>query len=186
MAEPHALDQIGLRRIDGGSATLADYAGQVVLVVNVASKCGLTPQYESLERAYTAHRADGLVVLGFPCNQFRGQEPGSEAEIQAFCSSTYDVDFPLFAKIDVNGSQRHPLYQAMIDAEPDAYERPEGGMRERLRQFGVEAPRGDVMWNFEKFLIGRDGRVIGRYAPDITIDDAPLRDALHAELVGAA
>ncbi len=186
MAEPHALDQIGLRRIDGSSATLADYAGQVVLVVNVASKCGLTPQYESLERAYVAHRADGLVVLGFPCNQFRGQEPGSGAEIQAFCSSTYDVDFPLFAKIEVNGPQRHPLYQAMIAAAPVAYERPEGGMRDRLRQFGVEAPRGDVMWNFEKFLIGRDGRVIGRYAPDITVDDAPLRDAVHAELAGTA
>ena len=186
MAATPELRQIDLRRIDGEAATLADYTGQVVLIVNVASKCGLTPQYESLVKAYEAHKAAGLVVLGFPCNQFRGQEPGTEAEIQSFCSSTYGVDFPLFAKIEVNGPQRHPLYEAMIEAAPTAHERHEGGMRARLAQHGVEAPQGDVMWNFEKFLIGRDGRVIGRYAPDITIDEPPLRDAVQAELARAA
>ena len=187
MAETPSLNQIGLHRIDGAAATLADYAGQVVLVVNVASRCGLTPQYESLEKAYRAHGADGLVVLGFPCNQFRGQEPGSAAEIQAFCSSTYGVDFPLFSKIEVNGPERHPLYAAMIAEAPQALERAEGGMRARLAGFGIEAPPpGDVMWNFEKFLIARDGRVVGRYAPDITVDDAPLREDLAAELARTA
>ncbi len=187
MAESHPLSQIGLRRIDGAAATLSEYAGHVVLVVNVASKCGLTQQYESLETAYRAHASDGLVVLGFPCNQFRDQEPGSAAEIQTFCSSTYGVDFPLFSKIEVNGPGRHPLYAAMIAAAPEAVERPEGGLRARLAGFGIEAPPpGDVMWNFEKFLIARDGRVVGRYAPDITVDDSPLSDDLAAELRRAA
>ncbi len=187
MSDTPPLSQIGLHRIDGSAATLAEYAGQVVLVVNVASKCGLTPQYETLVKAYEAHRADGLVVLGFPCNQFRGQEPGTDAEIQAFSTDTYGVDFPLFSKIEVNGPQRHPLYAAMIEAAPEAHERSENGMRDRLRQYGIEAPPvGDVMWNFEKFLIGRDGRVIGRYAPDITVDEPPLRDAIAAELARVA
>ena len=176
------LSDIALARIDGTTETLADYAGQVVLVVNVASKCGLTPQYESLERAYSAHKADGLVVLGFPCNQFRGQEPGTEAEIQEFCSATYGVDFPLFAKIEVNGPDRHPLYAALIEAAPKAQEKPDGTLRERLAKHGTEAKDGDILWNFEKFLVGRNGKVIGRFAPDVTIDESPLRDTLDAEL----
>ncbi len=176
------LTGIRLRRIDGTEATLADYAGRVVLVVNVASKCGLTPQYESLAQLYDRHRAAGLVVLGFPCNQFRGQEPGSDEEIQSFCSSTYGVDFPIFSKIEVNGPGRHPLYGALLAAAPVAAERADGGMRTRLASRGIEARAEDVLWNFEKFLIGRDGRVAGRYAPDITVAEAPLREAIAAEL----
>lgn len=176
------LKDIALRRIDGSSGSLADYAGQVVLVVNVASKCGLTPQYASLERAYTAHKADGLVVLGFPCNQFRDQEPGTEADIQEFCSTTYGVDFPLFSKIEVNGPGRHPLYEALIGSVPTAQEKPDGQMRERLAKHGVEAKNGDVLWNFEKFLIGRNGKVVGRFAPDVSVDEQPLSQALSAEL----
>lgn len=180
------LLNIPLQRIDGAPATLADYAGQVVLVVNVASKCGLTPQYESLAQVYKEHKADGLVVLGFPCNQFRGQEPGSDEEIQAFCSSTYGVDFPLFSKIEVNGAGRHPLYGALLAAAPSAQEKPDGGMRARLAQHGIEAKDGDVLWNFEKFLIGRDGRVAGRFAPDITVTDSPLSEAIAQALQRAA
>lgn len=176
------LKDIALRRIDGSSGSLADYAGQVVLVVNVASKCGLTPQYESLERVYTAHKADGLVVLGFPCNQFRDQEPGTEADIQEFCSTTYGVDFPLFSKIEVNGPERHPLYEALVGAIPTAQEKPDGQMRARLAKHGIDPKNGDILWNFEKFLIGRNGRIAGRFAPDVSVDEQPLAQAIAAEL----
>ena len=177
-----ALKDIPLHRPDGTSTSLADHAGRVVLVVNVASKCGLTPQYESLERLYATRRADGLTVLGFPCNQFRGQEPGSDEEIQAFCRSTYGVEFPVLSKVAVNGPERHPLYAALVSAMPDAVERPDG-MRARLARHGVQdGPKGDVLWNFEKFLIARDGRVAGRFAPDITVDESPLREAIERAL----
>ena len=182
-----AFKDIPLARADGSSTSLAEYAGQVILVVNVASKCGLTPQYESLKRLHAAHRASGLTVLGFPCNQFRGQEPGSDQEIQDFCRSTYGVDFPVLSKIAVNGPERHPLYAALVSAMPDAVERPEGGMRARLAQHGVgSGAAGDVLWNFEKFLIARDGRVVGRFAPDITVEESPLRDAIDRELARPA
>ncbi len=173
---------IVLKRIDGTDAPLADYSGKVLLVVNVASKCGLTPQYEALERDYESLKDRGFVVLGFPCNQFRGQEPGDESEIQAFCATTYGVSFPMFAKIDVNGPERHPLYRALVEAAPIPVENQDGGMRARLAQHGVEVPKGDVMWNFEKFLIGRDGAVVARFAPDITVDDPRVRDAIDAAL----
>ena len=178
---------IPLRRADGSVARLADYAGQVVLVVNVASRCGLTPQYESLQRLQTMHRAEGLTVLGFPCNQFRGQEPGSDEEIQEFCRSTYGVEFPVFSRITVNGPERHPLYAALVTAMPIAVERPDGGMRARLARHGtVGGQAGDVLWNFEKFLIGRDGSVVGRFAPDITVDEPPLREAISHALAQPA
>lgn len=180
------LKDIALQRADGSTARLADYAGQVVLVVNVASKCGLTPQYASLAASHERHKADGLVVLGFPCNQFRGQEPGSDAEIQSFATDTYGVDFPIFSKIEVNGPGRHPLYRALIETAPDMQERAEGGMRARLAGHGVAVADGDVMWNFEKFLINRDGTVAGHFAPDITVDEPPLRDAIAAALARAA
>ena len=177
------IESIAFARADGSKACLADFPGQVVLVVNVASKCGLTPQYASLEAMYRAHRAEGLSVLGFPCNQFRGQEPGSDAEIQDFCRTSYDVSFPIFAKVEVNGPARHPLYAALLAARPDAKEKPEGGMRETLARHGlVPAAAGDVLWNFEKFLIGRDGVVLARFAPDVTAEDPVLRDAVRQAL----
>lgn len=129
--------------LEGRSANLADYAGQVVLVVNVASRCGLTPQYEGLEALYRKHKDAGFAVLGFPCNQFAGQEPGTEAEIGAFCSTTYDVTFPMFAKVDVNGDAAHPLFKELTGEEP-------------------------VAWNFAKWLVGRDGEVIQRFGPRAT------------------
>ncbi len=182
-----ALEHIPLRRSDGTSTSLAEHAGRVVLVVNVASKCGLTPQYESLERLHAARQADGLTVLGFPCNQFRGQEPGTDEEIQEFCRSTYGVEFPVLSKIAVNGPERHPLYTALVSAVPQAVERPDGGMRARLATHGVQSVRpDDVLWNFEKFLIARDGSVAGRFAPDITVDESPLREAIERELARPA
>ncbi|NDJ57304.1 glutathione peroxidase [Enterobacteriaceae bacterium 4M9] len=153
--------------IDGENTSLAQWQGKVLLIVNVASKCGLTPQYEQLEALQEARAAEGFSVLGFPCNQFLGQEPGSEEEIKTFCSMTYGVTFPLFSKVEVNGEQRHPLYQKLIAAAPDAI---------------APQVKGDILWNFEKFLIGRDGQVIARFSPDTTPDDPALTQAIDAAL----
>lgn len=175
-----SIQQIPLTTIDGGTATLGDYQGKVLLVVNVASKCGLTPQYEGLEALYRAKQAEGLQVLGFPANDFLGQEPGSEAEIQSFCQLTYDVSFPLFSKISVANDNVHPLYEQLIAAQPEAVG--EGPMRERLASKSLAQPAPGILWNFEKFLIGRDGRVIARFAPDVAPDDARLTSAIDAAL----
>ncbi|MBB2758815.1 UNVERIFIED_ORG: glutathione peroxidase [Xanthomonas campestris] len=179
------LYDIPVARIDGEPATLADYRGKVLLVVNVASKCGLTPQYEGLQALYRDKQAQGLEVLGFPANDFKGQEPGSEAEIAQFCQLTYDVSFPMFSKIAVTGAEIHPLYQALTSARPQATG--DGPMREKLAGYGITPnPAPGVLWNFEKFLIGRDGRVIDRFAPDVSADDARLRAAVDAALASAA
>lgn len=148
--------------IDGTPRPLTDYRGQVLLVVNVASRCGYTPQYTGLEALYRRHREKGFAVLGFPCDQFGNQEPGAEAEIQEFCRLSYDVTFPLFAKIDVNGEGAHPLYRHLKAARPGL--------------MGTEA----IKWNFTKFLVGRDGTVRRRYAPRDTPDqiEADVIEAL--------
>ena len=175
------LTDIPLTTIDGDATTLGAYAGKVLLVVNVASKCGLTPQYAGLEALYREKHAAGLEILGFPANDFAGQEPGSDDEIQQFCSLTYDVSFPLFSKIAVTGEAIHPLYAALTAARPEATG--EGPMRENLRGYGMTPnPAPGVLWNFEKFLIGRDGRVVNRFAPDVTADDPRLRAAIEAAL----
>ncbi len=148
--------------IDGQAVPLSGYAGKVLLVVNVASKCGFTPQYAGLEQLWRDYRGRGLVVLGFPCDQFGHQEPGDEAEIRNFCSLTYDVDFPMFAKIDVNGERAHPLWQWL--------------KKEKSGFLGTAA----IKWNFSKFLVGRDGDVIGRYAPTDTPES--LRADIEAAL----
>ena len=144
-----ALYDIPVQRIDGTESTLADYAGKVMLVVNVASQCGFTPQYAGLEVLWRQYREHGLVVLGFPCDQFGHQEPGDEAEIASFCRLKYDVTFPLFAKIDVNGDAAHPLYEYLKQAKPGL--------------LGTEA----IKWNFTKFLVNAEGKVVGRYAPNV-------------------
>ena len=141
------LYDIPVTTIDGRATTLADWRGQVLLVVNVASQCGFTPQYEGLERLYRAHAAEGFAVLGFPSDQFGNQEPGDEAEIASFCRLTYDVTFPLFAKTDVNGPAAHPLFEHLKAAQPGL--------------LGSKA----IKWNFTKFLVARDGTVVERYAP---------------------
>jgi glutathione peroxidase len=172
---------IPVKTIDGAALTLEPFKGKVLLIVNVASKCGLTPQYESLEKLYEDKRAEGLEVLGFPANDFKGQEPGTDVEIKDFCSLTYDVKFPMFSKISVVGADQHPLYQSLTTAQPDATG--DGPFRERLKGYGIAPnPAPDVLWNFEKFLIGRDGRVAGRFSPDVTADDPRLLEAIQTAL----
>lgn len=180
-----SLYDIPLKQIDGKVASLGNYRGQVLLVVNVASKCGLTPQYEGLERLYQSKHAKGLAVLGFPANNFKGQEPGTDGEIASFCATNYHVDFPLFSKISVLGNDQHPLYAQLTAAQPTAIG--EGPMRERLKGYGIEpANRVDVLWNFEKFLLSRRGEVVARFAPDVTADDPRLVSAVEAELAKSA
>ena len=151
------------KTIDGNERSLSDYKGKVLLVVNVASQCGLTPHYAGLEELYETYRDRGLVVLGFPCNQFGTQEPGTEADIKTFCETRYGVTFPMFAKIDVNGSTRHPLY-AFLTAQPT---QPDGP--------------GDIQWNFAKFLIDRSGKVAARFAPP----EKPVSEAIVSAIDAA-
>ena len=150
--------------IDGNERSLSDYRGKALLVVNVASQCGLTPQYEGLEKLHQELSAKGLAVLGFPCNQFGAQEPGSEADIKEFCSTRYSVSFPMFSKLDVNGSGRHPIYAWLTSqsTEPDG--------------------PGDIKWNFAKFVLDRNGNVVARFAPTTAPDDPALRQAIERAL----
>lgn len=176
-----AIQDIPLKTIDGAETSLADYAGKVLLVVNVASKCGLTPQYAGLETVYEKYRDQGLVVLGFPANDFAGQEPGTDAEIATFCESQFNVEFPMFAKIPVVGPDKHPLYAALTEAQPEAADTQ--SFREKLKGYGMspnDAP--EVLWNFEKFLIGRDGTVVARFSPDTAPDDDRIVTAIEREL----
>jgi len=178
-----SLYDIALTRLDGAPTSLDEHRGQVLLIVNVASKCGLTLQYAGLETLYQRQHARGLQVLGFPCNDFAAQEPGSEAEIQAFCESTYDVSFPLFGKLHINSAPRHPLYAALIAAQPQAQPSGSDTLRSTLAQHKLlPAHETDVMWNFEKFLVGRDGTVLARFAPDITAEDPALAAAVESAL----
>ncbi|MCB1486207.1 MAG: glutathione peroxidase [Bauldia sp.] len=166
------LYDIAARRIDGTETTLGDYAGSVLLIVNVASECGKTPQYEGLEKLYAAYRDKGFAVLGFPSNQFGAQEPGSDSEILEFCRSVYGVDFPMFSKIDVKGDGQHPLYHLLTEAQPV-----------RIVPAGAEKKGDtDVRWNFEKFVVGRDGSVAARFDPDVKPEDDILVQSIEHEL----
>jgi glutathione peroxidase len=158
-----SLYDIPLKDIDGKDASLKAYSGQVILVVNVASKCGYTPQYAGLEALYKKYGFQGLVVCGFPCNQFGHQEPGTDAEIKTFCSDKYSVTFPMFDKLEVNGANRHPLYTALA---------------------GTNSPfAGNIKWNFTKFLIGRDGKILNRFDSKVKPDSEELTKAVEAALV---
>lgn len=160
-----SIRDIPIRTLADAPTTLAELAGdRAALVVNVASRCGLTPQYEGLVQLQRTYGEAGLTVVGVPCNQFMGQEPGSAEEIQEFCSTTYGADFPLLAKTDVNGDDRHPLY-ASLTQTPDA-----------------EGEAGDVRWNFEKFLISRDGEVLARFRPSTEPDDPAVIEAIEKSL----
>jgi len=150
-----------VKKIDGTEVDLASYKGKVVLIVNVASRCGYTGQYAGLQKLYDAYKDKGLVVLGFPANEFGAQEPGTDAEIATFCSSKYGVTFDMFSKIVVKGPNKAPLYKTLTEGA---------------------TPPGEVSWNFEKFLVGRDGRIIGRYKSSVAPDDAKLTGAIEAEL----
>jgi glutathione peroxidase len=156
---PSQLQQIPLHQIDGSDTTLGAYAGKVLLVVNVASQCGLTPQYAGLQKLYDAYRDRGLVVVGFPANEFGAQEPGTNAQIAQFCETRFGVTFPMFEKIVVKGKARHQLYDALIKQRP-----------------------GEISWNFEKFVVGRSGDVVERFAPTVAPDDPKLVSSIEAEL----
>jgi glutathione peroxidase len=179
MAE--SLYDIPVKRIDGTPTKLDAFRGKVLLVVNVASKCGLTPQYKGLDELYEAKHQQGFEILGFPANDFAGQEPGTDAEIATFCSTNYDVHFPLFSKIAVKGSSTHPLYRKLTAAKPQALD--DEQMRQGLKGHGIDTGEpGEVLWNFEKFLIDRHGAVVERFAPSIKPDDARLVSAIDREL----
>ena len=177
-----SLQNIPVKTIDGKPSSLKDFAGNVLLVVNVASKCGLTPQYEALEKIYEEKRDKGFAVLGFPANNFGAQEPGSNEEIAEFCSLTYSVKFPMFEKISVVGDDQHPLYKELTNAAPRAQGDPDA-FRDRLKGFGMTPNQDpDVLWNFEKFLVGKNGEVVARFAPTVTPDDPAVVAAIDAEL----
>jgi glutathione peroxidase len=159
-----SIYEVDIDRLQGGPADLGQYRGKTVLLVNVASKCGLTPQYEGLQRLQETYADRGFTVLGVPCNQFAGQEPGTPEEIAEFCSTTYGVDFPLTEKVDVNGDDRHPLYAELVGV-PDA-----------------TGYTGDIRWNFEKFLIGPDGTVVARFDPRTEPDTDELIEAIERNL----
>lgn len=179
-----SIYDIPVRRITGEDTSLAEFKGKVLLVVNVASKCGLTPQYEGLEKVYERYMGQGLVVAGFPANDFKSQEPGTEAEIQNFCTSNFGVKFPMFSKITVVGENKHPLYAAMIAAQPKAVSVSEVPFREKLKGYGIEANAApEILWNFEKFLVNRKGQVVVRFSPDTQPDAPELVAAIETELV---
>jgi glutathione peroxidase len=153
-----------INTLEGEPADLSQYEGKALLMVNVASKCGLTPQYEGLEQLHEKYGSRGFEVLGFPCNQFMGQEPGTAEEIREFCDTNYHVQFPLFEKIDVNGAQQHPIYTELEQAAD------------------ADGEAGDVKWNFEKFLVSPEGKVVGRFRPQVTPEDPALVQAIEAQL----
>jgi glutathione peroxidase len=159
-----AIYDIPLKTLDGEDTSLGEFRGKAVLVVNVASKCGLTPQYEGLEKLHDSYANRGFSVVGFPCNQFGGQEPGTSEEIKTFCSMTYGVTFPMMEKVDVNGDDRHPVFD-LLTAVPDS-----------------DGKDGDVVWNFEKFLLSPEGEIVGRYRPLVGPDDENLIRAIEEQL----
>ena len=157
-----SIYDIPLKDIDGNATSLKPYKGQVVLVVNVASHCGFTPQYAALEAVYQKYKSQGLVICGFPCNQFGGQEPGTDTEIKQFCTAKYDVTFPMFDKLEVNGDNRHPLYVLLA---------------------GKDSPfPGDIRWNFTKFVVGRDGKIVNRFDSKVKPDSAEVTTAIETAL----
>ena len=173
---------VPVNRIDGAPASLGDYAGKVLLVVNVASACGFTPQYEGLEALYERLHPRGLEVLGFPANDFGAQEPGSNEEIAGFCRSKFGIAFPMFEKITVKGPDKHELYRRLTEAQPRAADKPGGDFVKAMEGYGMKVDPSEVMWNFEKFLIDRDGRVVARFAPDVTPEDPTLTGAIERAL----
>jgi glutathione peroxidase len=179
-----SLYEIPVEKIDGVAATLQEHSGEVLLVVNVASKCGLTPQYDGLEALQKKFSGEKFAVLGFPANDFAAQEPGSNADIQQFCTTQFGVTFPMYGKIGVTGPQKHPLYDYLTTQKPETEGRER--METKLRGYKMEpTPSPEVVWNFEKFLVSRRGQVVRRFAPDTAPDDPGLIAAIEAELTKA-
>jgi len=178
-----SIYDIPVKKITGEDTSLAEFKGKVLLIVNVASKCGLTPQYEGLEKLYEQYKGQGLVVAGFPANDFKAQEPGTNEEILTFCTANFGVKFPLFDKITVVGAEKHPLYAALIAAQPKAVSLSEVPFSEKLKGHGIEAnPEPEVLWNFEKFLVSRSSEVVRRFSPDTKPDAPELVAAIKDEL----
>ncbi len=176
------LYEIPVKKIDGAETNLGEYKNKVLLVVNVASKCGLTPQYEGLQKLYEKFNAKGLEVLGFPANNFMGQEPGTEAEIKDFCDTNFNVKFPLFSKISVKGADQNPLYKYLTEAKPET-DVNDGEFEAKLKGYGsTRSTPNEVLWNFEKFLVGKNGEVVARFAPDVTAEDERLVAKVEEEL----
>lgn len=176
------LFEIPLKTIAGEPTTLKNFQGHVLLIVNTASKCGLTPQFEGLEKVYSTYKHCGFEVLGFPANDFAGQEPGTSDEIQTFCTTRYNVTFPMFEKVVATGPGKSPLYQTLTDAQPVA-RIADPGFKDKLRGYGLtvhDAP--ELTWNFEKFLVNRKGQVVARFAPDTLPTDPALIQAIEREL----
>jgi glutathione peroxidase len=166
------IENYRLKTIKGEAAELSDYKGKVLLVVNTASKCGLTPQYEGLQELYNQYKDQGLEILGFPSNQFAGQEPGSSEEIEEFCQINYGVSFPLFAKTDVNGDHAHPLFKQLVsDAPFQGFDSSPGGQKFQSMFQPGQLASNDVKWNFTKFLIDRDGNIVKRFEPNVLPQD---------------
>ena len=179
-----SLYEIPVETIAGEVTSLGAYRGKVLLVVNVASNCGFTKQYGALETLYRRFRDQGLVVLGFPANDFAAQEPGSNGEIATFCRETFGVDFPMFSKIAVTGPGTHPLYSVLIAAGPAATGSGRAAFRAELDTYAPSNPEPGILWNFEKFLVGRDGKVVARFSPEVAPDDAAVVGAIEAALAG--
>ncbi len=176
------LFEIPLKTISGEPTTLAPFKGHVLLIVNTASKCGLTPQYEGLEKIYSTYKHCGFEVLGFPANDFAGQEPGTNEEIQNFCSTKFNVDFPMFEKVVATGPEKSPLYETLTTAQPVA-QIANPKFKDELRGYGLtvlEAP--ELTWNFEKFLVNRKGQIVARFAPDMLPTDPVIVQAIEREL----
>ena len=180
---------ITVNKITGEPASLSDYRGKVLLLVNVASQCGLTPQYDALEKLYTRFKDSGFVICGFPANDFGAQEPGSNEEILTFCRTNFSVNFPMFSKIAVTGPATHPLYKSLIAAQPKAIGPTRNGFRENLNNFlkdnhngATTNPEPGILWNFEKFLVDRNGNVVARFSPEVTPDDPTVVAAIESAL----
>lgn len=171
---------IPVKTIDGAETDLSQYKGKALLIVNVASKCGLTPQYEGLQKLYTDMKDKGFEILAFPANNYLGQEPGTEEEIKDFCSTNYNVTFPMFAKLSTKGDDQHPLYKYLTETKPDT-DVNDGALEERLKGFDQRrSTPSEVLWNFEKFLVDQNGEIVARFAPDVAPDDARLLEKINA------
>jgi glutathione peroxidase len=178
-----SIYQYKLNKITGEATTLEEYKGKVLLIVNTASKCGLTPQYEGLEKLYRVYKDKGLVVLGFPANEFAGQEPGANNEIQEFCQMKFGIEFPMFEKVIVKGEGKHPLFDYLTKAKPEAKENSEGQLLKILKEKNLlSGGPQDIKWNFEKFLVNRKGIVVERFNPDVAPEAKELREAIEKEL----
>jgi glutathione peroxidase len=181
MAE--SIYEFSVNTINGRKLTLKDFKGKAMLIVNVASQCGLTPQYAALEKMYEEYNKQGLEVLGFPANEFGAQEPGSNTEIENFCTTKFGVKFSMFEKIVVKGEGQHPLYKHLINSQPTATLPKGPSFETKLEGYGIKRnKKDDILWNFEKFLVDRTGKVVARFSPDMTPDDPVVVAAIKSVL----